>query len=373
MNQLAFSLFDSSSSSSSSAGPAEAPTANHVVALGPKAAAQRAARKDGSNDAGQDQLLGTLLWFTISNAVRLTSRTMMDAIEAASMSPELLMPREPSAAAALTRAAEDAEIKGARLTHDRQGDELDTDHYANILCRTTGRGVKQVVTELLKDKGDGKKKRLFYQPLANAWVEDDGELKIERLHTDNLLPPEIESLKRLRAYFAFEKGRHDGEKVRAVMGRAFSLANAIPLRDSGAMYFIPRTSGASAGNILAFVGEVRERAEDSLKRKARASTAFSVPLVDREEYREILEDSLEAHMKKEARSLIAEMTTTLKSDSGITKKRQQRFVERVKSLKESVASYEELLEMEATEARSNLEVAMKQARSLLLSSIAERD
>lgn len=287
------------------------------------------------------------------------------------MNPELLMGRPPGAAAALTRAAEDAGITGARLTRDRNGDELDTEHYANVLYRPAERGVKQVVTEILKDDGKGGRRRLFYQPLAAAWVEDD-QLKIERLHTQDLLPPEIESLKNLRAYFAFEKSRYDGEKVRAVMSRAFSLANAIPLRDSGAMYFIPRTNGHYAGNILAFVGEVRERAEDSLKRKARAFSAFSVPLVDREEYREILEESLEAHVKKEARSLIAEMTAALKGHSGVTRKRQQRFVERVKALKESVASYEELLEMEATAARSNLEVAMKQARSLL-STTAERD
>jgi phage pi2 protein 07 len=228
--------------------------------------------------------------------------------------------------------------------------------------------VKQIVTEVLRDDGEGEaggsKKRLFYQPLASVWLDEE-KLRIERLHDEELLPPERESLARLAKYYAFEKERYDGEAVRSVMGRAFEMAEAIPVRNSGGMYFIPEKHGDYAENILTFVGEVRQNAEDSLRRKARPSTAFSVPLVDREEYRELLEDSLDEHVKKEAQALISEMARALKGDSGITKKRQQSFIERIKALKSNVRTYEELLQMEAQGARDNLEVAMKQARSLL--------
>ena len=379
VDQLAFSLFDNSerrgpnSQGSHHDGPdahdPSDPTAN-VVALGAKAAEARSRRNGKRPDrktddkGGEDQFLGTLLWFTISNAIRLKPKEMVATLEAASLNPHKLLPRPPGASGALTRAATDAEMGGVKLTADRDGNTLDSDYHANILYRSTGRGVKQVVTEVLKDEGEGSTKRLFYQPLAAAHVEND-RLKVELLHAEPLLPPEKESLKRLKRYFEFEKERYDGEAVRAIMGRTFDLAEAIPVRNSGGMYFIPREHNEYAENILTFVGEVRHRAEDSLRRKARPSTAFDLPLVDREEYRELLEDSLDDHIKKEAQSLIAEMKRALKSDTEITAKRQGKFVDRVKALKANVKTYEELLQMEATRARDNLDVAMKQARSLL--------
>lgn len=374
VDQLAFSLFDNSerriqNKNGNEAHDPSKPTAD-VVALGAKAAEARS-RKNGKltekkadHTQGEDQFLGTLLWFTISNAIRLGPREMVATLEQASLNPQRLLPRPPGASGALTRAANDAEISGVKLTTDRDGNALDSDYHANILYRSTGRGVKQVVTEVMKDEGEGPKKRLFYQPLATAHVENE-KLKVELLHTENLLPPEKESLKRLKRYFEFEKERYDGEAVRAIMGRTFDMAEAIPVRNSGGMYFIPREHREYAENILTFVGEVRQRAEDSLRRKARPSTAFDLPLVDREEYRELLEDSLDDHIKKEAQSLISEMKRALKSDTEITAKRQAKFVDRVKALKANVGTYEELLQMEATQARDNLDVAMKQARSLL--------
>ena len=92
---------------------------------------------------------------------------------------------------------------------------------------------------------------------------------------------------------------------------------------------------------------------------------MSVPLVDREEYREIVADSLQAHVEKEARELVSEMSRLLKSDTAVTERRSRGFAERVKSLREGVSQYEELLEMRATVARTHLETAMKQARGLL--------
>ena len=370
IDQLAFTLFDNSDNTSDPASPG--PTAN-AVALGATAAKARSERngKHGNrpssgheNTNEKDQLLGKLLWFTISNAVRLKPDPMAAAITESSLDPEDLLPRPPGAAAALTRAGTDAQLSGVKLETDRKGNVLDADYYANILLRSAGRGVKQVVTEILKDDGAGTTKRLYYQPLASAWIDDD-RLVVERLHDHPLLDPEAEALSRLEKYFEFEKERYDGEAVRSVMGRTFDLAEAIPLRNSGGMYFIPDKHAEYADHVLSFVGEVRRRAENSLKRVARASTAFTVPLVDRKEYRELLEDSLDAHVEKEARALISEMRRAIKGDTGVTRKRQQTFIDRIKALKSNVKTYEQMLEMEAQGARDNLDVAMKQAKKLL--------
>ena len=75
--------------------------------------------------------------------------------------------------------------------------------------------------------------------------------------------------------------------------------------------------------------------------------------------------SLEDFIEKESSSLINEMTRILKTGAAVTRKRQATFVERVRALKTNVAEYEELLDFRATQARSNLELAGKEARTLL--------
>jgi hypothetical protein len=91
---------------------------------------------------------------------------------------------------------------------------------------------------------------------------------------------------------------------------------------------------------------------------------MTVPLVDREEYREVIAESLEDFVQKEARSLVEEMAS-LRGQEGVGKRRAEGILGRVRSLKDSVKEYEELLETRSTEARANLEVASKQARALL--------
>ncbi|MDP9480273.1 MAG: hypothetical protein M3R38_32200, partial [Actinomycetota bacterium] len=244
--------------------------------------------------------------------------------------------------------------------------------YANVLFRTASRGVKQLVTEIL----DADNARLSYRSVARVSIGyrngvPDGTVLVERRAEDGdvsdgeLLDVEVDAIANLKSYYDFERRRHDGEAARRVLGRILYEANAVPLRNSGGMYFVPRDHSAYAKKILLFVEEVRSRAENAPTRTARASMAMKVPLVDREEYREVLAESLEFFVKKEAESLIKEMSSLLKADKPVSERRGRGFVERVRKLKENVAEYEELLQMQATEARANLDVAAKEARALL--------
>ncbi len=227
---------------------------SNVVALGSGAAAARkktnrhSSPTNGSADAaGEDAMLGTLVWFSVSDAVRLTPETLRAAISGAGLKSATLMPGAPGEASALSRASEAAQVRGAHLTHDRSAVAMDGDMYANVLFRTAARGVKQMVTEIL----DAANTRLSYQPLAAVRPSEN----------------------------------KDGT-----------------LRNSGGMYFIPRQHESAAHKLLSFVDEVRGRAEDAPGKKAKPSRAMSVPLVDREEYREVVSESLEEHVEKEAKA-----------------------------------------------------------------------
>lgn len=362
MNQVALDLFETS------ANPDKDP--GHI-ALGPNA---REGLKDGDGpgSASEEVVLGELVWYSVSDAVRLTPETLAAAIKAANLDAKRLVPRLPTPPSALGRAAEAAEVKGRRLAKDRAGDPVEGELYASVLLRTASRGVKQVVTEIL----DAANARLSYRPVARVSPgyrngKPDGTVLIERrpdggdVPDGELLDVEVDAMANLRSFYDFERGRHDGEAARRVLGRVLAGANAVPLRNSGGMYFVPRDHAAQARKILLFVEEVRVRAENAPTRRARASMAMKVPLVDREEYREVLAESLEFFVKKEAESLIKEMSSLLKGGQNVSAKRGRGFVERVRKLNENVAEYEQLLQMRATEARANLDVAAREARALL--------
>ena len=92
---------------------------------------------------------------------------------------------------------------------------------------------------------------------------------------------------------------------------------------------------------------------------------MAVPLVDKEEYREVLADSLEEQIQRQSSSLIREMSAALKANRKITDGRQRDFVERVRGLSAMVSEYEALLEREIEGAKSDLELAHREAMALL--------
>ncbi len=368
MNQVALDLFETSQNPGNDPG---------FIALGPNAREGLSKPEgEGPGSATEDVLLGELVWYSVSDAVRLTPETLAGAIAAANLDAKRLTPHLPSPSSALSRAAEAAEAKHRRLPAARAAGDVEGVEaaalYANVLFRTASRGVKQLITEVL----DADNARLSYRSVARVSPryrngKPDGTILVERraddgdVSDDDLLDVEVDAIANLKSYYDFERRRHDGEAVRRVLGRVLLEANAVPLRNSGGMYFVPRGHSAYAKKILLFVEEVRSRAENAPTRTARASMAMKVPLVDREEYREVLAESLEFFVKKEAESLIKEMSSLLKAEQSVSERRGRGFVERVRKLKENVAEYEELLQMHATEARANLDVAAREARALL--------
>ena len=367
IGQAAFDLFETS------ADPDKHPG---LIALGPEARKNLTGGDEASpGSTSDDVLLGELVWFSVSDAVRLKPEALTAALEASKLDPERLVPRLPSPTSALSRAAEAAEVKRRRLLEDRAGEKVEEELYVSVLLRTASRGVKQLVTEVL----DAANSRLSYRPVAKVSPgyyetgKPDGTVSVERdvseaggdVPDGELLGAEVDTITDLKKYYAFEKDRHDGEAARRVLGRVLSCANAVPLRNSGGMYFVPQAHAEFARKILLFVEEVRSRAENAPTRVARPSMAMKVPLVDREEYREVLAESVEFFVQKEAESLIKEMASLVKAKKTVSGKRGRGFVERVRKLKENVAEYEELLQREATEARAKLDIATREARALL--------
>lgn len=336
-------------------------TPGSATALGPNAR-EKLAKSKQQDDAAEDTILGHLLWTSVSDCVRFKPEALESTLVDAGLDPTPLMPQAPRAASALTRAAAAAEVKHQELERSPNGEPIEAELYANVIFRVAARGVKQVVTEIL-DAGEN---RLAYEPVAAIEVDEDGNLVLDRLlKTRKLYEVEKQVLKNLHEYYAFERTRHDADAVRRAMLRALRNSNSIPLRASGGMYFVQESKEDVTKKLLEFISRVRKKAERPPHGGSNETHAARVELMDSEEYRHWVTMSLEDFIEKESNTLIKEMTDLIKSETPVTRKRQSKFIERVRTLKADVGEYEELLQYRAVSARSNLDLAGKEARTLL--------
>lgn len=339
----------------------EVETPGTATALGPNAR-EKLAKSKGQDDSTEDSILGHPLWTSVSDCVRFKPEALESTLVEAGLDPTQLVPQAPRAASALTRAATAAELKRQELEKDPDGEPIEAELYANVIFRVAARGVKQMVTEIL-DAGEN---RLAYEPVAAIEVDEDGDLMLELLlQSRRLYEVEKHVLKNLHEYYAFERERHDADAVRRAMLRALRNSNSIPLRASGGMYFVQESKEDVTKKILDFISRVRKKAEKPPHGGSNETHAARVELMDSDEYRHWVTMSLEDFIEKESNALIKEMTDLIKSETPVTRKRQSKFIERVRALKADVAEYEELLQYRAVTARSNLDLAGKEARTLL--------
>jgi hypothetical protein len=344
------------------------PPVGKVVALGPRLA-------EAKGEAG---FLGHLLYYSVART-HLTREELAEALEDAGVD-ERFLPRRISDRDAFRRAAKAAEETTTR--HVPLGDPalfggpLGCPH-ANVLLRevraTDGEIIRQVVREVV----DAHDVRLSYSAVAQIELlpapTDDVEPTVKVLrfgaNPDNpggpgLLSAEEQSIEALLDGYDFGRKHHDSDAVRRVLHAVLSEANPVPLRGSGGLYFVPRTREETTRSVVRLAAEVEERA---VKRRSGSgrSSAVSVPLVDEEEYRDVITDSLQEQVARESRSLVDEMGRILKAEKRLSEKRQKEFVERVRALARNVVEYEALLETEISGARAGLELAGKAAMELL--------
>ncbi|MFZ5633592.1 MAG: hypothetical protein ACOY40_12170 [Bacillota bacterium] len=96
------------------------------------------------------------------------------------------------------------------------------------------------------------------------------------------------------------------------------------------------------------------------------SSLYSIDVLDTDEYRKMVEESLEDQIAHESESLVKEMAGILENDEKtLTQPAAQKFIERVQELDKLVANYEDMLQTQIISAQANVKLAMQQAMALL--------
>src|SRR5215218_1233709 len=325
-------------------------TGAEVVAIG--AGAASAAQEEVS-------LLGYLLWFSISEAA-VGREDLLGAMEDAGLD-ERFAPGEISARDAFRRATSSLQRSRVPYTARSQSRLFGTERrHANLLIRDVRTTGASVVRQLVREVVDAVGATLEHRTVGQLELSQKGEMRAFPL-TAGLLEEEEEILRAAEAAFEEARAHHDAGAIRRTNQRALSECAPVGLRTSGGVYFVPRSHEPEVRAIERFVGELKDR----LKEKAKRTLIMAVELVDCEEYRDAIAASLDEQVSREANALIKEMGEILRKHSKITRRRQEDLFGRVRALKGAVADYEALLEREIADARANLELAQKEAVSLL--------
>ncbi len=237
--------------------------------------------------------------------------------------------------------------------------------------RTSG---VELVRHVVRETVDSENKRLSYEPVYELSLA--GGSRPESLPTgapeavpvvaaralvDDVLDEERKLVEEVARSFEVERERYDSRAVRRLVTAILRDASPVNLTESGGVYFVPRDGGPTVRSLETLVEAVRELAPGG--RRSKFETHY---FVDKEEYREDLEDHLEEQIRDEASSLIDELSGILRGTSKITAKRQEGFIERFRGLKKTVEKYRGLLESELKGTSTNLELAEKQMLEMMV-------
>ena len=295
-------------------------------------------------------VLGRILWYTISDC-KVSFDQLKTAFNNAGID-EKYLPKPISPRDAFRRATKVAEAK--RL-------KLDDERYLNLLVREVKMADDEIVRQLVREVVDSKNVRLEYLPVANMKLVNDTDFI-----TEPIIPryefynDEDIALMKVANEFDRCKDNYNGRHVRELVQNILAGCDPVAVRPSGGVYFIPEAHSSTVQGLSEMIRELSQYSID-----AERSRLYSVPVIDAQEHRIMVAESLEDQVKNNSQSLIAEMANILKTGRNITQKTAEQYIQKVKQLKTMVAKYEDMLNTEILNVQECINIALEQAKKLM--------
>ena len=294
--------------------------------------------------------LGRILWFTVSE-LSVSYDELKAAFQAAGID-EKYLPKEISPRDAFRRASKVAEAKRIKL---------DNDTYLNLLVREVKMESNEIVRQLVREVVDSKNTRLEYLPVVEFALKNDTDFSADAMiGTLALYQEEIKAMKNVTLEFEKCRQNYNGRHVRELVQSILSGCDPVAVRPSGGVYFVPEKYGDTVQSLSDMVRIISQYSIN-----AERSRLYSVPVIDAQEHRVMVAESLEDQVKNNSQSLVSEMANVLKSGRNITQKTAEQYINKVKELKKMVANYSDMLHTEILNVDEIMNIAMQQARKLL--------
>ncbi|OPY64055.1 MAG: hypothetical protein A4E56_00109 [Pelotomaculum sp. PtaU1.Bin065] len=299
--------------------------------------------------SGMDiKFIGFLLWFSVADC-RITREQLEEVFSETGIDSKRL-PKEISPRDAFRRATSAAEKKRIPL-------DLKEERFLNCMIREIRADSKQINRQLVREIVDGKNVRLEYTPVADLIHQENGIHLIPKV---DLLHDERDVIDEIKDTYEIEKNCYNGRTMRDIINALLWECHPVAVRTSGGVYFVPARYEETTKSIKRFAKRLNDYRSTDHK-----TTCWTMPLVDAEEQRSMIEESLEDQVASESKAVIDEMAKLTKGERKITQKLANQYVERVKSLKKLYTEYEDMLNYKSVEAQANLDLAMQGAMGIL--------
>jgi hypothetical protein len=284
--------------------------------------------------------LGSLVWFSVSESVRVTHQDLLDKLSDAGLGD--FAPGEPKDDDVFRRVCTAAQRKKVPTASPGV--------TANYLVRDVGRGnhkvVKQVVTEMV----DAGNKRLAYQPSHRLTFDSSSaEIVVDVLEEGNAAADGIVS-EIMRAFQA-ERGSQNSYAIRELIRRVLLSSAATAVRPTGGVYFVMNEHAARIEALERFAGDVAD------------TTVHSLPLIDDAKQRQMVKQAFEAETIDTIDRTLGEIDDLLKSGS-VSEAKFQRMHADMAALVERTQQYSGLLDEAMASADFRLRVYKKRMADL---------
>lgn len=296
--------------------------------------------------------VGQLVWWTIGE-LQISRDDLQTALEQTGLGTKYL-PRPINARDAFRRATSAAEVKRQKLPTKPGEREM----YVNLLVREVAQDKKFLVRHMVRELVDQNNVRLEYREILRFRLEGD-VLQVEPLDTTTGHDLEAIAKQVTRAY-QIEKDHYNDRHLRDIFLQVAMDCDAISVRESGAVYFIPSRFDETVAALKDFA-----RWLDHYRTGSRRIRCWSVPVVEADENKEMLAESLEEQVKHESQAMLAEIRRLLNGEiRTITPLVCKQYAERARNLQALVKRYEEMLDLEIEQAKSAAELAIAGAAQL---------
>jgi hypothetical protein len=293
----------------------------------------------------EGQQLGVLFWATIRELRIEPSRlkNILTATIGEKYMPTPLTPRD-----AFRRATGRLEKKGIDLPN---GTTL------NLLVRPVTNSGADLVRHLVREIVDTNNRRLEYKPVIEFTIGHGGHPRTRDLGP--LGPAETPSLSEFTTYFLQETSAYSAQFIRLIIQDFLKSVQALTVRPSGGVYFIPAFHWAQVETLKQFISALDQYQEKG------PSRAFTVPVISDDEQKTMVEISLQDQVTKASQEMMREAKTIIitakKKGKPIGAERFKTFVKHSREMSSLANTYRAFLGLEQDKLEGTLEVVAQTA------------
>ncbi len=283
----------------------------------------------------ESMLLGHIAWWTVTNP-RLTHDDVLTLVTDLGMDPAIV-PKPPRGGDAFKRACRYSERKGLSIPY--------TDHLANFLIRSVAQTHEDIERHLVLEVVDADGRRLDYHDAAHLRYErSTGTLHVAQKKISSDLDPMVdETLQQFAANLEDATKYIDAQVIRRMIRDQLDMLHAISVRSGGSVYFIPYREHKTTEALEVFLTHCGD-----------GSGFHSLPLIDNEKQREMIQGAFESEVHDEATQLITELRQSRLQEQEMTTTAWAVYRDKLNDLKERRGEYAELVDFELTKAEAEV-------------------